>query len=355
MDLRLPLVAAVVVTASLVVVGPVTAHQSCSFPYAATDGTGTEVTVEESPDRIVVLGPSAAQTLWEIGARERVVGMPVQPYTAYLEGAEDRTPVMNEGGFTVNVEAVVDLEPDLVLAPNIIPPDTVAQLRRAGLTVYRFEAATSIDDVYAKTRLTGRLTGHCEGAESTVDWMQERIAVVREAVADEPRPRVVFPLGGGFIAPEGSFIDDMLTVAGGENIAARAGVTTYQQVSREVIIAQDPQWIVKPSTLPDAEIRTAAYNRTTAIRRDQIVVVDANLANQPAPRIVYPIETIARALHPEAYAAANATPTATPARTPGPSPTAGGAEGPTETPGQHGFGPAVALAAAAAAVLLRRR
>jgi iron complex transport system substrate-binding protein len=358
MELRTLVVGLVVVAAAVVgaigATAPAAASQSCSFPYTTTDATGAEVTVESPPGRIVALGASSAQTLWEIGAKGQVVGMPVQPYTAYLDGSENRTPIMNEGGFTVNVEQVVGLEPDLVLAPNIIPEDTVVRLREAGLTVYRFEAARSIEDVYEKTRLTGRLTNRCAGAESTVDWMQGRIDVVRQAVEGEDRPRVVFPLGGGFIAPEGSFVDDMLTTAGGENIAARANVTTYQQVSAEVIVEQDPEWIVRPSTLPESEIRTAAYNQTTAVREDQIVVVDANLANQPAPRIVYPIQTIAKALHPEAYAAANATPT--PSETPvTPTEVVTESPSPVESPGQPGFGLAVGLGAILAALVLRRR
>lgn len=358
MDLRTVAVAVAVLAAAVVggvgAVEPAAATQSCSFPYTATDATGTDVSVDAPPSRIVVLGASAAQTLWEIGAKGQVVGMPVQPYTAYLDGAENRTPIMNEGGFTVNVEQVVGLEPDLVLAPNIIPADTVSRLREAGLTVYRYEAAGSIEDVYEKTRLTGRLVGRCARAESTVDWMQGRIDVVRQAVEGEDRPRVVYPLGGGFIAPEGSFIDHMLTVAGGENIAARANVTSYQEVSPEVIVEQDPEWIVKPSTLPESEIRSPAYNRTTAIREDQVVVVDANLANQPAPRIVQPIQTIAKALHPEAFAEANETPTLT-ETTASPVEPVTEPPSPVESPGQPGFGLSLGLGAILAALLLRRR
>ena len=347
---RLLLAAVVVLAAAVGAVGlaapPAAAQASCAFPYSHEDSTGTEVTVERRPERVVVLGASAAQTIWEIGGRERVVGMPVQSYTAYLEGADERAPVMNEGGFTVNAEAVVDLEPDLVLAPNVIPVDTVEQLRDAGLVVYRFPAATDLDDVVEKTRLIGRLTGECDGAEATVAWMASRLAAVREAVADEPRPRVVYPLGGGFVAGEGTFIDAILTAAGAENIAARANVTGYRQVSPEVIIAQNPAWIVMPSDLPESAVLDRAYNTTTAVERDQIVRVDANLANQPAPRVVVPVETVARALHPEAFAATEASPTPTPVPA---------TATPVESPGQPGFGLAVALGAVVAALLLRRR
>jgi len=372
MDQRAALLAAVVVglVVGLVAAGAVgtvspVAAASCAFPYTATDSTGTAVTVDSPPSRVVVLGGSAAQTMWDLGAADQVVGMPVQSYTAYLSGAENRTPVMNAGGYTVNVEAVVNLTPDLVLAPNIIPAETVATLRDAGLTVYRFEAARSIDDVAAKTRLTGRLTGNCAAAEATVSDMQRRLAVVHEAVAGEPAPRVVYPLGGGYVAGRGTFLDAILATAGGDNVADRANITGYQAISPEVLVEQDPQWIVRSSDLPRDEIRGPAWNGTTAVRTGQVVVVDGNLANQPAPRIVEPIETIAKALHPAAYAAANATAAATtrPGASAVASPTTAspaGATGPTTTarrgaPDQPGFGLAAAVAALLAFGLLRRR
>lgn len=368
MDRRAAVLAVVVVgllvSGAVGTVAPVAAA-SCPFPYTATDSTGTAVTVAEPPARVVVLGGSAAQTMWDLGAADQVVGMPVQPYTTYLEGARNRTPVMNEGGFTVNVEAVVNLSPDLVLAPNIIPVETVAKLRGAGLTVYRFEAARSIEDVAAKTRRTGRLTGNCAAAEASISNMQERLAVVHAAVANESAPRVVYPLGGGYVAGRGTFLDAVLATAGGENVADRANITGYQAISPEVLVEQDPQWIVRSSDLPPSELRGPAWNGTTAVRRGQVVVVDGNLANQPAPRIVEPIETIAKALHPAAYAAANATaraaaqPTAAATDSPTTASVAA-AGGPTTTtrPGaadQPGFGPAVAVGALLAFGLLRRR
>ena len=85
--------------------GPATAdlaaQANCSFPTTATDATGTEVTVEGEPEEVVALGASTAQTLWEIGAREKVTGMPVDSTTASLAGSENRTGIYQADGFTV--------------------------------------------------------------------------------------------------------------------------------------------------------------------------------------------------------------------------------------------------------------
>lgn len=320
----------------------------CGFPVTATDATGTDVEVTGEPERVVTLGPSAAQTMWEMGAREKVVG--VTKYASYLDGAASRRNVSGGGMQAVVVEKVVELEPDLVLAANIITNDTVAQLRRAGLTVFRFRFAGSIDDVVAKTELTGRLVGACGGATDTVEWMQDRLETVREAVRGTDRPTAIYPLGGGFVAGSGTFIHEVITTAGAENLAAIADISGYQQISEEVVVNEDPEWIILSETMSEDAILDV-YDRTTAMREGQVIRVDPNHANQPAPRVVLVIEQIASRLHPDAYAVANATPTPTPVMT---------EESPTETAvdgGQPGLGSMIAIVALTGFVLLvtRRR
>ena len=286
----------------------------CSFPVTETDVTGTNVTVEESPERVVVLGASAAQTMWEIGGAEQVVGMPKKPYTTYLDGSEERQEVTNEDG-TANVERVLAAEPDLVLAANINSDDAVAQLRDAGVTVFKFGFASSIEDVYNKTRLTGRLTGNCEAANGTVDRMRTTVETVEEAVAGEERPEVFYAMSGGYTALPGSFIHDVITTAGGYNVAADLNTSQYGQVSPEVVIDADPDWIVVgyAGERPDdpAAAVPDAYANTTAVREGQVVAVNSNYISQPAPRIVRPLTRLAETFHPEAYAAANGTTTTT--------------------------------------------
>ncbi len=355
MDRRVAVVAFVVVAALAVpaAFGSAAAQESCSFPVTKTDASGTAVTVTDEPQRVVTLNPSAAQIMWEIGAREKVVGL--SEHARYLEGADERTVISGEEQFVV-IERVVDLEPDLVLAPNTIGNDTVERLRDAGLTVYHFPAASTIEDVYDKTTVTGELTGECDGADATVAGMQQRLGVVDDAIANQDRPDVLY-LFFGYTAGQGTFIDEIIRAAGGNNIAADVGIESYRQISEEVIVEQDPDWIVRNSNDP-ALPESTALNQTTAVREGQVVVVQIEHLNQPAPRIVHAITKLAQAFHPEAYAAANATPTPSP--TPSPTPTATTATTPTDAPsptpsgGQPGFGLLAAVAAIVATVVAHR-
>jgi len=281
--------------------GPATAQANCSFPTTATDATGTEVTIEEEPEQVIPILGSPAQIVWELGEQEKVVGMSVAPYTAYLNGSANKTNINNEDG-TVNVEQVVGLEPDLVIAPNTTPTATVEQLRAANVTVYKSGLDKSIDSIYTQTELIGRLLGACERADTVINQTRENVTAIREAVADEQNPRVLYEFYN-FTAGNGTFISEVIETAGGDNIAANAEIEGYMEINEEVVAQRDPEWVVHPS---DAPLPTGSpYNATIAYQQNQTLTVNANYMNQPAPRVVIPMRKLARAFHPEAMAEAN--------------------------------------------------
>lgn len=296
-----PAVVGLLLVVSLVGVAPAsatTAAQSgdCAFPVTLTDATGTEVTLEQRPERVTTTNPSAAQTMWEIGGRSQVVGL--TQYAGYLEGAENRTNV--SASFGVSVEQVVGTQPDLVLAPNASAGD-VEPLRQAGLTVYHFRAATTVDDIREKTTTTGRLTGNCRGATAANAWMDANVEAVGEVTADaEDRPEALYPLGSGYVAAGDTFISSLIELAGAENVAAR-NHTGYPQLSDEVILQLDPDVLfVTENSATIGE--TEPYASTTAGERNATVFLRVRNLNQPAPRSVVNVAHNATAqLYPDRY------------------------------------------------------
>jgi iron complex transport system substrate-binding protein len=311
--------------------------EDCSFPVSATDATGAEVTLDEPPEEVVVADAASAQTLWEIGAEDRIIGMPVRGYTAYLEGSENRTDVLTDDGTDLEVETIVDLDPDLVIAanPDFYSAGTVEQLREAGLTVYQYPLEESIEDIYAKMTLYGHLMGECAPAEATVDEMRAEVTAIEERVADRDRPAVLYYFFE-YTAGEGTFTHDLITTAGGENVAASAGIEGFAPINDETIAERDPEWIV--TTDDDGAVDTSRepLASTTAVQNDQVLRVDANLASQAGPRVVEPLGRMAEAFHPEATA--EPTPTATAAPTPTHTAT-GPADGGATTEPTSGSGP----------------
>ena len=271
----------------------------CSFPFSATDATGTEVTVEERPERVTTLAPSAAQTMWEIGGREQVVG--VSQFASYLEGADSRTNV-SASGFGVNVEKVVSTEPDLVLAPNAIGNETVTKLRDAGLTVFRFEAATSIEEIEQKTTLVGQLTGNCEGAATANAWMNQNVEAAQSAVDGAEQPNVIYPLGGGYVAGDETFINAMITVSGGSNVVAEEGLSDYPKLNDEKVVELAPEVVLVTSPQGTAILDSEPYASTPAAENNRTLMLEVNYLNQPAPRsVAYTVSNMTAGFHPDAY------------------------------------------------------
>ena len=352
-------------------------HQTaCEFPVTRTDATGTEVTIEQRPERVTTLAPSAAQTMWEIGGKSQVVG--VSQFASYLSDADERANV-SAAGRGVSVEKIVATEPDLVLAPGVISPETVESLRDAGLTVFALPQSTSIADVRNKTTLIGRLTGNCAGATATNEWMTANVETAREATADRDRASVLYPVGGGFFAGRNTFINAVIRAAGGANaLPQNASFAGYPQVNSETVIASDPDALIVTGFTAGL-LGSSPYSELDAVQNDRTVQVNRNWMNQPAPRsVVYAVRNVTRGLHPDAAESAEfpergefTTPTPTPSPTPTdtvesvtdntettdtatPSAVDDTQPATTDSDGP-GFGIAVALVALAAAGLLARR
>jgi len=346
---RLTVLFAGVVVLATALSGPVAATHDdtgCEFPFTDTDMTGTEVTLDEPAEEVVVRDAASAQVFWELGAEDRVTGMPVEEFTEYLPGSADRTPVTD--GQTVLVEEVVALEPDLVIAPNYVSGETVGQLRGAGLTVYQFPLEDSFEAIYRKTTLYGHMVGACDAADATVEETRTTVEETRTAVADRDRPRVLYYFFG-FTAGNGTFIHDLIVAAGGQNVAADAGITGFAEISDEVVVEENPEWVVSPSSsgLPQGE----PFTSTDAFESNRTLVVDENLVSQAGPRVAEPLRAMAEAFHPDAFA----TPTETASQTATETET----ETETDAPGRNSPGFAVATAVAALLVVsllaLRRR
>jgi len=275
----------------------------CGFPFAETDATGTEVTVQEEPQRVVTLGPGATQTMYEIGAADKIVG--ATALSSYFPDFDEWQDV----GVTENrrtrpsVEKVIAAQPDVVVAENVVANDTVSQLREAGITVYKFDRATNLEFVYEKVHTTGALVGAHEGAAETVADMRYEVRVAQEAAANAGEPPRALYTFFGFTTGSNTFIDSIVTTAGGTNVASEAGIEGYKEISDEAVANSTVEWLLLNSDSPSPPAR-AAYNQTIAVQNDQTVVLNANNISQPAPRVVDPIRTLSQTWYPDAHEAA---------------------------------------------------
>jgi len=281
------------------------------FNATPLDDTGHRIP-EGKPQRIVSLAPSNTEILFAIGVGDRVVG--VTDYCNYPpEVVEKRKmgEVASIGGYTtINIERVISLNPDLVVASYGNGIENIEMLRRMGLRVIAFDPKT-VEDVMKDIVLIGIATGEKENATRLVKEMLEKIERVRENVRDKPKLRVAHILWYDpiFVSGKKTFVDDVIKLSGGENVFNFEG---WRAVSVEDLIAENPEVILVSSGSGMGGGRDVIYewvlsdkrlSGIKAVKESRICVVDADLIDRPSYRLAEAVELVARCLHPDVVTA----------------------------------------------------
>jgi iron complex transport system substrate-binding protein len=265
------------------------------------DGVGNVITFESAPQRIISLAPNHTEVLYALGLGDRVVG--VTEYCNYPPEAAEKPKV---GDFVnTDLELVVGLEPDLVLATTMHMAETVPAIQERGIAVFVLDPQ-SVDSVLKEISILGQITGQEDVADALVADMQARIDAVQERVKDAPRPKVFWELGPElFTVGPDTFVNDLIILAGGENVAADAD-SPWPQLSVEAIILKDPDVIVLADhnygqTVEMVKERPG-WEDIGAVKDGNIIeITNDDIVSRPGPRLVEGIEFLARALHPDLF------------------------------------------------------
>jgi iron complex transport system substrate-binding protein len=276
------------------------------------DSMGNVVTFNEPPERIVSLAPSNTEILFAVGAGDSVVGV-----TDYCNYPYDFSAWIAAGNMTSigsysgpSIEPIVSLEPDLVLASSA-SLDAADQLKGLGYNVLVVEGYT-VDDVLGDILLVGRAVYKNSEAAAVVSDMRARIDTVTNGVATATTTPTVYhevwndPLMS--VGPN-TFIDELITLAGGENIFNDA-TTSWPMVSSEAIISKNPDVMFFPDmymgvgnfyeTIETVESR-AGWDSITAVKNGDLYEINADIISRSGPRIIDALEQIAQMVHPEIF------------------------------------------------------
>jgi iron complex transport system substrate-binding protein len=272
-----------------------------------TDGLGREVQLNEPAQRVVSLAPSNTEILFAIGAGSQVVGR--DEFSDYPAEAASVESIGGSFG-EYNVEAIVALKPDLVLAAEINSPELVKQLEDLGLVVYYLKNPTALEEMYVNLEIVGQLTGH--DVTELVDSLKARVQAVDDKIATvTEKPIVFYEIDASdatkpFTYGPGTFGDLLIARAGGVNLATAAGITDpYPQVSLEQVVATNPNIIILGDAAwgvtVESVLARAGWDVLAAVQNNQVFPFDDNLVSRPGPRLVDGLEQLAKLLHPELF------------------------------------------------------
>ncbi len=270
-----------------------------SEPPSVSDAAGRPVRLARPARRIISLIPSVNEIFLALGAGDRIVARTdydLQPALAHLPSVG--------GGLTPSVEWLVARHPDLVVAwPDERSRSLVAHLTNAGVAVYAARIQ-SIEDAFRVTRDMGTLLGLPGRAAALDAQLRAGLDSVRAAVAARPRPTVLYLIGTDppMAAGAGTFVDELLGIAGARNILEDAGAQ-WPQVSVEEVVRRDPDVILVAvageGAHPLDRLRALPGWRTLrAVRAGRVMRLDPYLSNRPGPRIAEAARRLAALLHP---------------------------------------------------------
>ncbi len=265
------------------------------------DDYGNRVPIHPIPKRIVSLAPSNTEILFALGLGNKIVG--VTDYCNYPPEAKNKTKI---GGFsTINIEKIVSLNPDLVVAANGNGEENIKVLKRLGLRVVALNPK-NLDDVMRDIRMLGKLTGTEKNATRLVKFMKCRINAVENATRNVARVSVVHILWNDpiWISGNDTFINDLIVRAGGVN--AFSDISGWRVVSIEDLLERDPDVIIVSSGSGMGGEGNLLYKWVMdnlrdlkAVKDGRVYKIDADIISRPSYRLVYALEQIAEFLHPE--------------------------------------------------------
>ena len=266
------------------------------------DGFGRTVEVPRNPQRIISIAPSTTEILFAIGLGDKVIG--VDEYSDYPEEARDKQKI---GSYLMpNIELIVSLNPDLILASDMTLKDSVTILEERGLTVVAF-VPKNIPEIIQNIRLVGLVGNKTIEANNLADDLEKRINTITSKTSNSTlhRPMVYMEYYPYWTFGPGSFGNDLISMAGGTNIAATTSAA-YVEITNEFVVANNPEIIVFTASsmsstfIEDISSRTG-WEDTDAIKYNQIYTIDDDIVVRPGPRIVDALEQLAELFHPDLF------------------------------------------------------
>ncbi len=273
---------------------------STTYPLTITDASGTEFTFDKQPEVVISLSPAATETIFAIGKGDLLKGR-----TDYCNYPVEAQQVQSLGSIMKpNVEAIVALKPDVVFVSKMFSDDVKAQMDSLGIKVFNLAAHDTVDGVYTSIISAGQILDAPSEADKIVTNMKKTIADVAEKVKGAEPKSAYYVVGygeyGDYTAGKGTFIDQMITMAGGTNAANDVEGWKY---SLEKLIEKNPDFLICKNDDGDkAGIEAAnGYKDLTAVKEGRLIEIENELLDIQGPRTAEGVLALAKILHPELF------------------------------------------------------
>jgi iron complex transport system substrate-binding protein len=270
------------------------------------DDFNTPFALTETPRRIISLAPNLTEILFALGLGDRVVG--VTRYCDYPPEALEKEKI--GGMLDPNLEKIQSLRPDLIVGFRGNPLGVLNKLRNLHFPVFVLNLGSSLDGLFQTIEKIGRVTRADEPAKTLVTGLKEKHEVIRVTLREvSKKPKVFLSVYGQglWTCGEGSYLNDLLVQAGGENIAGTIK-RRWLQLNREQLIHENPDIVIimakdkeRFSQSGESFHADPRLKDVRAVKDNNIHWLDENIAGRFGPRLIDALAAVAQILHPEMF------------------------------------------------------
>ncbi|MDQ0218597.1 ABC transporter substrate-binding protein [Peribacillus cavernae] len=279
--------------------------EEAAFPVTIKDAMDQEVTIDKKPEKIVSLIPSNTEIAFSLGLDKEIVG--VSDFDNYPEAAKQKEKI---GGMDFNVEKIISLKPDVVLAHASGAHNSkegFQQLSDAGIKVIVVNDAQNFEQVYQSINMIGTATGEKENAEKVIAEMKakfEEIKAEAAKISETDRKTAyieVSPAPEIYTTGKNTFMDSMLQIINAKNAAGDQ--EGWVKIDQEAIIKTNPDVIITtygPDSIKQIQTRKG-WQEVNAVKNNQVVELNTDLVTRSGPRLAEGVEELAKAVYPDTF------------------------------------------------------
>lgn len=270
------------------------------YPLKVIDSYNREVTIDKEPQRIISIAPNITETIFVLGKGDKMVGR-----TDYCDFPTEASKIASVGKLTdPSLEKIVELKPDVVIASTHFKKEVITKLEELNIKVLVLYGQESFDGVYETIAKVAQVLNAKEAGDKIIGDMKKKVDSVTAKVKEAKKPSVYYVVGygksGDFTAGKGTFIGNMIEMAGGTNAANDVEGWKY---SLEKLVEKNPDILVCSKNFETKKGIEGAngYKDLKAVKGGKLLEIDENLLNRQGPRLAEGLETLAKLIHPEVF------------------------------------------------------
>lgn len=260
-----------------------------------TDYYNRKVKVKQKPQTIVSISPGITEILFDLGVGNKIIGR-----TIFCNFPKEALQIEAIGGISdANLERIIALRPQIVITSSMVRKDLVENIEKAGISIICLPERSNIEGVFGTIRILGKIFDKENTADSLINNMKNQLNEIKSTYNDNSyKPSIYYVVGygatGDFTAGRDTYINEIIELSGGRNIANNISNWSY---SKEELFAQQPDYIIVRQEDLNHFINTAPYKDLKAVKQKKVLGINSSLIDCQTCRSIEAIRIISNFIH----------------------------------------------------------